>query len=58
MSEEEKQKFLFNIIRQLALSDAKFIDTLAKTLDINQNHIYQLFIKYHEFMFSRMYKEE
>lgn len=58
MSEEEKQKFLFDIIRQLALSDAKFIDTLARTLDINQDHIYQLFIKYHEFMFSQMCEEE
>lgn len=57
MSEEEKQNFIFDMIKRLSLEDAKVIDAIAKALDINQEYIYQLFIKYHELMFSRMYEE-
>lgn len=55
---EEQQNIIFDIIKRLAIEDAKFIDTVAKTLDINQKHIYSMFIEYHKLIYSKMYEKD
>lgn len=57
MTDEEK-RILQECIKELALCDAKAIDSLAKGMNISQKIIYEFFIEYHKLLYGKLYREE
>lgn len=57
MTDIEK-RILQECIKELALRDAKAIDSLAKGMNISQKLIYEFFIEYHKLLYGKLYQEE